>query len=96
VAYSTNGKIGGISAGSDTTGAIGQNLYVYNYTTTGDLPNSSVAGVKLSVAGFNPYFSLSNDGVLTYVAAVPEADSSLMMLAGIGLMGFIARRRKSV
>jgi hypothetical protein len=33
---------------------------------------------------------------LTYsVAAVPEADSSAMILAGIGLMGFIARRRKN-
>jgi len=39
-------------------------------------------------------FSLSNTGVLTYVAAVPEAETSLMLLAGIGLMGSIVRRRK--
>jgi hypothetical protein len=29
------------------------------------------------------------------VAAVPEADTSAMMLAGLGLMGFIARRRRN-
>lgn len=29
------------------------------------------------------------------VAAVPEADTSAMLLAGLGLMGFVARRRKS-
>lgn len=30
------------------------------------------------------------------VSAVPEADTYAMMLAGLGLVGFIARRRKSV
>jgi hypothetical protein len=41
-------------------------------------------------------FTLLSNGSLTYaaaVAAVPEADTSAMMLAGLGLMGFIARRR---
>lgn len=40
--------------------------------------------------------SLASDGALNYVAAVPEADTSLMMLSGIALMGFVARRRKFV
>jgi hypothetical protein len=30
------------------------------------------------------------------VAAVPEAETYAMMLAGLGLVGFAARRRKSV
>jgi hypothetical protein len=40
---------------------------------------------------------LSQTGTLSYVAvaAVPEADSSLMIMAGLGLIGFIAKRRKS-
>ena len=40
---------------------------------------------------------LSNVSGVEYlnIAAVPEADTSGMMLAGLGLMGFIARRRNS-
>lgn len=47
-------------------------------------------------AAVGDLFSLSSAGVLTYtnVAAVPEADSSAMILAGMGLIGFIARRRR--
>jgi hypothetical protein len=33
--------------------------------------------------------------LLTAVAAVPEADTSAMLLMGAGVMGFIARRRKN-
>jgi len=40
-------------------------------------------------------WSLASTGSLTYtVAAVPESETSSMILAGLGLMGFIARRRK--
>lgn len=43
--------------------------------------------------------SISGDGVvldnLSYAAAVPEADSYAMLLAGLGLLGFLARRRQS-
>ena len=37
-----------------------------------------------------------NDFRLQYMAAVPEASGYAMALAGFGLVGFIARRRKSV
>jgi len=33
---------------------------------------------------------------LSYVSAVPEADTYAMMLAGLGLVGFMARRRRAV
>jgi hypothetical protein len=37
---------------------------------------------------------LNQDGTLTYsVAAVPEPSNVVMLLAGLGIMGFIARRR---
>jgi hypothetical protein len=39
-------------------------------------------------------WNLSSTGTLSYtVAAVPEANTWAMMLAGLGLMGFVARRR---
>lgn len=44
----------------------------------------------------NSTFTMSGNGVLSYnvaAAPVPEADISGMLLAGLGLMGFIARRR---
>ena len=45
----------------------------------------------------NAHFNLSSAGLLTYstVAAVPEADTWAMMFMGLGLMGFIARRKQS-
>jgi len=56
-----------------------------------------VAAVTSALGGQYWTASLSNIGGVEYltVAAVPEADTSAMMLAGIGLMGFIARRRKA-
>ena len=93
-AYGGNGGMIG-NAGADTNGLIGTNLNVYNILGGANgLAQTSVT--KLAFDGFNPYFNLTNAGELTYVAAVPEADTSAMMLAGVGLMAFIARRRKAV
>jgi hypothetical protein len=52
----------------------------------------------------NGRFAFTKDGLgnfaLSYTtdatAPIPEADTSAMLLAGIGLMGMIARRRKSI
>jgi len=92
----SNGKIG--TFGGDATGSLGTNLNVWNIAGVEGGAGGSITPVKLEVNGFNPFFNLSSSGVLNYtaVAAVPEADTSLMMLAGMGLMGLIARRRKSV
>ena len=89
------GKIGNV--GADTNGLVGTNLNVYNILSgASGLAQTSVT--KLALGAFNPYFNLTSSGELTYVAvaAVPEVDTSAMMLAGMGLMAFIARRRKSV
>lgn len=40
-------------------------------------------------------FSLSSNGLLTIVTPVPEADSYAMLLAGLGVLGLVARRRKA-
>ncbi len=54
---------------------------------------------KVALAGYSTadgnYWTLQGDG-LTYVAApVPEADTYALLLAGMGMVGFLARRRKA-
>jgi len=64
--------------------------------TSGSNDDPFAAVVKTYVGAFN----FTSAGLLTfaanpsYVGAVPEADTTAMMMAGLGLMGFIARRRK--
>ncbi len=93
LAYGTSGKIA--TFGGDTTVAVGSNANVWNIVRNGTNNITTATATKLNVAGFNPYFSVGTNGTLNYVAAapVPEADTWAMMLAGLGLMGFIARRR---
>ncbi len=47
----------------------------------------------------NYTFTMSSNGLLTFsvpvTTAVPEADSYAMLLAGLGLVGLVARRRKA-
>ena len=48
-----------------------------------------------STGGTPGLWTLANNGTLTYaVAPVPEAETWAMLLAGLGLVGMIARRRK--
>ena len=66
--------------------------------STGALASQNGGVAALTDDSANLYTAyLSNVGGITYlnVAAVPEADTSAMMLAGLGLMGFIARRRNT-
>jgi len=44
----------------------------------------------------NSLLGINSKGFLLSVAAVPEADTSAMLLMGAGVMGFMARRRKQV
>lgn len=69
--------------------------------------NSSVGGFDVAdyggaftlVPGVNYWFKLSGSGdfanYTVTLAPVPEPESYAMLLAGLGLMGFIARRRKT-
>ena len=60
--------------------------YSLDYTAT--VPSGGFAGVK---------YSLHLEGVVNQAAPVPEASTYGMMLAGLGLVGFMAsRRRKSI
>jgi len=46
-----------------------------------------IAGISSGTAGYN--------GTLSLVSPVPEPEVYGMLLAGLGLMGFVARRRKA-
>ncbi|GAB7564387.1 hypothetical protein LG202_24260 [Methylobacillus methanolivorans] len=72
------------------TGAIGDELGVVQYySAVGSLG-------KLTFAEYDASFKLDANGVLTYaVAAVPEPETYALLLAGLGLVGAAARRRKA-
>ena len=85
----------------DATAALGTDLGFYSITrpasavgVTQEIKTQYLQGAAGSA---RDTWNLSSAGLLTYtgaaVAAVPEADTSAMMLAGLGLMGFVARRR---
>ena len=59
-----------------------------------DFEGTSSAGTYwLCVAGTSTG-TASYSGSLSAISPVPEAETYSMMLAGLGLMGFVARRRK--
>lgn len=76
-----------------STGAVGSTLNFFALTNTSSTAASQGAVTKYAgVWAFD-----ANTAQLSYTAAaVPEADTYAMLLAGLGLMGAIVRRRKSV
>ena len=76
--------------GPITMNAIGLDSRVIQLSTT-----TSTGQANQYTFANNAHFNLSSTGVLTYAAAVPEADTWAMMFMGLGLMGFIARRKQS-
>lgn len=78
-----------IATGVDTLADVGSNADFYLYDTNS--PGGGTAPAKVT-----PYAGIFNysAGVLTYsVAAVPEPSEYALMLAGLGMIGFMARRR---
>ena len=91
----------GTKANFNTLGEIGDDLGMYFLRQTS---GASAANNTRSIYeqmnwgnGDQVFANLSTNGTLTFAAAapVPEADTYALMLAGLGLVGFLARRRKA-
>ena len=89
----------GFAGSSVDLSSIANLFVVYQKSITSGTNAGLLGGVASLNNGngdlFNAY--LSNVGGIEYlnIAAVPEADTSGMMIVGLGLMGFIARRRNA-
>lgn len=90
-AFGTTGKFAGSTAVfAQTFATTSADVYsmTYNPNNSGPLPATVVKSADYSFL-FN-----SATGTLTLnVVAVPEADTYAMLLAGLSVMGFVARRR---
>ena len=74
------------------------NPYVFRFEVTADSFLSSYAGAHVG-AGYANYLGDGRSyGITSYTMTtpVPEPEVYAMMIAGLGLMGFVARRRKTV
>lgn len=80
---------------SSTAAGIGDSLNLYSFTAA-SFGNAAIAApiTQLAFDGTSYKATFTSNGLsIAAVSAVPEADSWAMLLAGLGLMGFIARRR---
>lgn len=95
-AYGTAGRVNG--AGYVATTGLDQSMTVVQLLS-GANNTARITTSTLGNSEGNYNFSLSSAGVLSFnvptVTPVPEADSYAMLLAGLGVMGLVARRRKA-
>ena len=67
--------------------------WTYTYSFTGSIAGDSTTTLTMSGFGSN---LLTDVGTATLTAtAVPEPETYAMMLAGLGVMGFLSRRRRA-
>ncbi|MEW6120428.1 MAG: PEP-CTERM sorting domain-containing protein [Pseudomonadota bacterium] len=81
-----------------TMGNVGDSMGFYYLTRTSSSGNAEALAVAYGNANGASTFTLAADGTLTFAppAPVPEASTYGMMLAGLGLVGFMAARRRRV
>lgn len=65
-----------------------------NNTGTVSAVTAPALGAQNGGAGSGPNFQLQADGNNTFRRAVPEPDSLLLLSLGLGLVGFLGKRRK--
>jgi hypothetical protein len=88
-----NGNWAGNLKFGNASADIGTDLNLYNIQASA---TGTATSVWSQIANSGNAYKASFDGATLQVAAVPEAETSAMLLAGIGLIGAIVRRRKLV
>jgi len=94
-AYGSTGRI--TNRGYDSTNPLDSSMAVLKLLS-GATNTASITTTTQGNALGDYSFSLSSAGVLSFnvpVAAVPEADSYAMLLAGLGVVAAVTRRRKA-
>ena len=66
-----------------------------NLNFTGNLADDGVANASFMLSPFDPGAGNTTTFTLTQVPTIPEPETYAMLLAGLGLMGAIARRRNN-
>lgn len=98
-AYGSTGKIKG--QGFDSSNPLGSSMTVLQLLS-GASATAAITTTVLGNAEGNYTFNMSSAGVLSFnvpmpvvTTPVPEADSYAMLLAGLGVVAAVARRRKA-
>ena len=93
VGYKADGRFGGSSGGVIALQSIGTDAGVAQYVIAG----SSLTPSTRTLFDNGAKFNLASNGLLTYstapVTPVPEADTWMLMLLGLGLMGYKSTRK---
>lgn len=87
------------AAGPFSTAKLDESLQMLHILSQGPSPAAPSATFMADGSGNNYKFTLSSAGLLSVssnvMTPVPEADSYAMLLAGLGVLGLVARRRKA-
>lgn len=91
VSLTTTGKsfFTGVDVNGTSYAAAGKNFYMMGGPTSGMFDLDVFTGTSGSTA------SLNFGGSVTLTQAIPEPETYALMLAGLGAIGFMARRRKA-
>ena len=66
-----------------------------NLNFTGDLADAGTANASFMISPFDPGAGNTATFTLTQVPTIPEPETYAMLLAGLGLMGVMAKRRNN-
>lgn len=69
----------------------------FNWSNINSVTFTSFGGVAhAGLNGYGTHFAMDNLAINEVVSAVPEPETYAMLLAGLGLIGFMARRRNDL